>query len=147
MYPYVYPYPNTPLSFQVQAVFGLLLRLRRAKWCLETLHLGGAKVSSHNRNDASHTETEMSRSGTDASQIHRGIAGTGSHSGIAGTGPHGGIAGTGPHGGIATRAASAGGGYALRLWWTLRSELLHAIGHIYGYCSLAVISAEWYVHQ
>jgi hypothetical protein len=35
------------------------------------------------------------------------------------------------------------GGYSLRPWWTLRSELLHAIDQLYGYFSLAVISAEW----
>lgn len=67
-----------------QQIFALLLRLRRAKWCLESLHLG--RIGSGN--------------------------------------------------------GSFGG--TLRLWWTLRSELLHAIHHIYGFFSVAVISAEWH---
>jgi hypothetical protein len=45
--------------------------------------------------------------------------------------------------GINTDLPYAYGGAGLRHWWTLRSELLHAIDHLYGFFCLAVISAEW----
>lgn len=76
-----------------QQVFALLLRLRRAKWSLESLPLGRAGGAS--------------RAGGGFSR--------------------------------------AGVGFSLRPWWTLRSELLHAIDHLYGFFCLAVISAEWRV--
>lgn len=73
------------LLSQQQRVFALLLRLRRAKWSLETVSVGA------------------------------GAAG----------------------------GRCAGSTPLTRLWWTLRSELLHAVHHILAYVTLAVIAAEW----